>query len=74
MAIRWGRICLVLLILILGMAIMLHSKTPYAVEDMLSSLSKSFAVQTMFFLGVPFGLLVLLVYTLSRMIRWFRKE
>jgi hypothetical protein len=74
MAIRWGRVFFVLFMIMLAINIVLHVKDPDILPDMFSALFDNLFVQALLFLGVPFCLLVLLVYTISRMIRWFRKE
>jgi hypothetical protein len=74
MAIRWGRVFFVLFILMLLLNIVLHIKDSDILSDMFSALFENLFVQSLLFLGIPFFLLVILVYTISRMIRWFRRE
>ena len=74
MTIRWGRVFSVLFVIMVAINIVLHVKDPDILSDTFSALFENLFVQALLFLSIPFCLLVILVYTISRMIRWFRRE
>lgn len=63
-----------LFIIMVAINIVLHVKDPDILSGMFSDLFENLFVQALLFLAIPFCLLVILVYTISRMIRWFRRE